>query len=581
MFCTAAMPQDTHNQALFADGKTVSEIGRRIYTTLPDGMAENHAIVHPSYLSSGVNYMGSTALQYALFGQTPPPHLFWNRGYIYSRLKETSDSLGFAHRVQGMDWPYFNIGTPTLHAIAGLFLHDREAAYLERVGLDWVEKVQAINRGRILDPEVSEICATQQDPVAVTEYGGSGFAFPYLLHRVYGPGETPCTPEEFLAATKGVRHYPHAGVLFHKHDKGQVSLSWRNQTMVMPLAMDGLELIGSARGSMLASIVVRGHPANEEIVGLRVWNGSDRASAVLSQHLAQGSVARKVFFASLPDGNTLVVERLFARKDITVESLRQGYLHIVNEKFACAGADGRARRTLYYPGGEKTFFGFPSRDPADDLILPLDHPAWVNIDDRMSLFFQGTGATRYTNRHFFKVWHAVADDLELSVQDTAQPYAKDALIGELTTLIVPSQKHGEIAGNPLIIAKTAEGVRAALSGNFLAWVNFGEKPCRTEAFFAAKPGCDMPVFPGAGVLGGDGWTYVLKGDALEGAIVEARGSLKLVSPGPGLRLKVEAVPGGAVYVTNPGKDLVNAEWRKGQALSKLSLKPGQIRVLTD
>ena len=30
---------------VFAGGKTVSEIGRRIYTTLPDGMAENHAIV--------------------------------------------------------------------------------------------------------------------------------------------------------------------------------------------------------------------------------------------------------------------------------------------------------------------------------------------------------------------------------------------------------------------------------------------------------------------------------------------------------------------------------------------------------
>ena len=70
-------------------------------------------------------------------------------------------------------------------------LHDREAAYLERVGLDWVEKVQTINQGRIIDPEVAAICETQQDPVAVTEYGGSGFAFPYLFHRVFGPGETP------------------------------------------------------------------------------------------------------------------------------------------------------------------------------------------------------------------------------------------------------------------------------------------------------------------------------------------------------------------------------------------------------
>jgi hypothetical protein len=581
MFCTATMPQDSFNQAPFADGKTVAETCRRIYTTLPDGMAENHGIVHPSYLSSGVSYLGSTALQHAVFGRTPPPHLFWNRQYIYDRLKETSDTLGFAHRVQGMDWPYFGTGNPGLHAIASLFLHDRGAAYLERVGLDWVEKVQTINHGRIIDPEVAAICETQQDPVAVTEYGGSGFAFPYLLHRVFGPGEAPCSPAEFLAATKGVRYYPHAGVLFHKHDRGQVSLSWRNQTMVMPLTNDGLELIGSARGSMLASIVVRDQPASEENVGLRVGNGSDRASAVLSQRLAQGSVARKVFFASFPDGNTLVVERLFARKNITVESLRQGYLHIVNEKFACAGPDGRARRTLYYPGGEKTFFGFPSRKPADDILLALDHPAWVNIDDRMSVFFRGSGATRYTNRHFFKVWHAVADDLELSVQEKPRSFAKNALIGELTSLICPGQKHSEIGASPLILAKTGEAVRAALVGDYLAWVNFGEQPCRDEALFAAKPGAGMPVFPGVSTLGGEGWTLAVRGDALEGVILEARGVLKLAAPVADQRLRVEAVPGGAVYMTNPGSAPLEVEWRKGQVRQKVALKPGETRKLED
>jgi hypothetical protein len=581
MFSTVTMPQDSYNALPFADGKTAAEICGRIYTTLPDGMAENHGIVHPSYLSSGVSYLGSTALQYALFGQTPPPHLFWNRQFIYDRLKETSDTLGFAHRVQGMDWPYFNTGNAGLHAVANLLLHDREAAYLERVALGWVEKVQTINHGRILDPDVAAICQTQQDPVAVTEYGGSGFAFPYLLHRVFGAGETPCSREEFLAATKGVRYYPHAGVLFHKHDKGQVSLSWRNQTMVMPLTNDGLELVGSARGSMLASVVVRDHPASEENVGLRVWNGSDRAAAVVSQRLAQGSVARKVFFASLPDGNTLLVERLSALEGITVESLRQGYLHIVNEKFACAGPDGRARRTLYYPGGEKTFFGFPSRDVGDDVTLALDHPAWVNVDDRLSLVFRGSRATRYTNRHFFKVWHAVADDLELSVQDAPQPFAKGSLIGELTALICPGQKHEESGGVPLVLADSGDNVRAALAGSYFAWVNFGEAPCRVEALFAGKAGDAMPVFPGASALSAEGWTYTIQADALEGTILEARGALRVVDAPSGLRVRVEAVPGGAVYVTNPGKDVAKMEWIRGKSRGALTLRPNEIRALAD
>ncbi len=579
MFATVTMPQDSYNQAPVADGKTAAELCNRVYTTLPDGLAENHGIVHPSYLGSGVSYMGTIALQYAVFGQTPPPHLFWNRRQIYDRLKETSDSLGFAHRVQGMDWPYFSVGNATLHAVANLFLHDREAAYLERVGLEWVEKVQTINRGRIQDPEVAEICATQQDPVAVTEYGGSGFAFPYLLHRVFGPGETPCSGGEFLAATKGVRYYPHAGVLFHKHDRGQVSLSWRNQTMVMPLSADGLELIGSARGSMLASLAVRDRAASEETVGLRVANGSDRASAVLNQHLAQGSVARRVFFASLPDGRTVVVERLFAREEVTVESLRQGYLHIVNEKFACAGEDGRARRTLYFPGGEKTFFGFPSRNPEDDITLALDHPDWVNIDDRMSIYFRGSGATRYTNRHYFKVWHAVADDLELSVLDGSRTYPKDALIAELTSLIVPGQKHGEIAGTPLVPARTTPEIGAIHIGDFLVWFNSGDAPGRSEAVFAALAGDDVPVFPGVSVLGDEAWTYTVAGDGLESSILEARGALKLSASRPGTQLKVEAVPGGAVMVTNTGRVRADLAWRTGRVRSAFILKPGAVRIL--
>jgi hypothetical protein len=581
MFDTVTMPQDSYNALPFADGQTAAEICGRVYTTLPDGLAENHGIVHPSYLASGVSYMGATALQYALFGQTPPPHLFWNRGYIYERLKETSDALGFPHRVQGMDWPYFGAGEAGLHAVANLLLCDRQAAYLERVALEWIEKVQAVHHGRLHDPEVAAVCQTVQDPVAVTEYAGSGFAYPYLLHRVFGPGEPPCSREEFMAATKGVRYYPYAGVLFHKHDKGQVSLSWRNQTMVMPLTNDGLELIGSARGSMLASIGVRDHPESEENVGLRVWNGSDRAAAVVSQRLAQGSVARKVFFASFPDGNTLLIERLSALEDITVDSLRQGYLHIVNEKFACAGPDGRARRTLYYPGGAKTFFGFPSRDPGDDLALTLDHPGWVNIDDRLSLIFEGSGATRYTNRHFFKVWHAVADDLELSVQDGPRSFARDTLIAELTTLICPGQTHEEAGGTLLVLGDVGDGVRAVLAGNSFAWVNFGEAPCRAEALFAGKAGGAMPVFPGVSCLGGEGWSYAIQADVLEGAILEARGALRIVSAPSGLRLRVEAVPGGAVYVTNPSADAAEIEWRRGRVRRAVALKARETLALTD
>jgi hypothetical protein len=206
-------------------------------------------------------------------------------------------------------------------------------------------------------------------------------------------------------------------------------------------------------------------------------------------------------------------------------------------------------------------FRLPSRDPADDVVLPLDHPAWVNIDDKMSLYFRGSGATRYTNRHFLKVWHAVADDLELSVLEAPQAFPKDSLVAELITLICPGQKHEEIEDRTLVVAETGEGARAALAGRYLAWVNFGDRPFQGEAFFAGSPGDDVPVYPGVTTLGGDGWRYKLEGGALEAAALEPRGSLRISAGRPESQLRVEAVPSGAVY-DQPAR-AVSMEWGPG------------------
>jgi hypothetical protein len=91
----------------------------------------------------------------------------------------------------------------------------------------------------------------------------------------------------------------------------------------------------------------------------------------------------------------------------------------------------------------------------------------------------------------------------------------------------------------------------------------------------------MPVFTGVSTLSDEGWTYAVRGDALEGTILEARGVLKIVAPRSDFRLRVEAVPGGAIYVSNQGKARVDAEWGKGQVRRKLALKPEETRTLTD
>ena len=148
----------------------------------------------------------------------------------------------------------------------------------------------------------------------------------------------------------------------------------------------------------------------------------------------------------------------------------------------------------------------------------------------------------------------MADDLELSVLEAPQAFAKDALVGELTTLICPGPEAWRNRGTaPSSPAETGDGVRAVLAGRYLAWVNFGEKPCRDEAFFAGNPGDEVPVFPGVTTLSGRGWRYRLQADALEGAILEPRGSLRISAGRPESPAAGRGGPGRRRLCDEPGE----------------------------
>jgi len=99
--------------------------------------------------------------------------------------------------------------------------------------------------------------------------------------------------------------------------------------------------------------------------------------------------------------------------------------------------------------------------------------------------------------------------------------------------------------------------------------------------FTGNLGDDVPVFPGVSRLSKEGWSYAVQGDALEGAILESRGILRISAGRPESQVIVEAVQGGAVFATNPGKGSVNLEWGAAPARQKLTLRPGETRKLPD
>jgi len=490
MFRTITMPRDAYNLAEFADGKTVSQLCGRTYTTLPDGTAENHGFVHPSYMASAIVLSGVALNLLHLYREAVPPHIHWHRHDTYRLLKGWCDATGAPQPVQGMDWPYFSYPVHAFfHAIANLYLGDPDAALLERCALETVERASALHGGRMVPREAVERGHGPQDPAIMRERTAAELARAYLAHRLLGAGEAPSDAEEFARRALGVYVYPHGGLVLHRHARGQTSLAWRNRTMVLPATREGGKLIGPASGSMLAQIEVRGHAASTTPVSLVIRDlvlrerdaAEDEAGVAVSllQDLAQESVRRHVYFVSLPNGNCLVAERLVARREVVVERVEQGRLSIINDGLLSGRQDLRGVRRLFWPGGEQVFYGVFSGE--EDVRLDLARASWVNVDDRCGLVYRGSGRAFYRNRHTFQVFRAVEDDLVLSLQDTPQAYASGQEIARLIALWCPEQTHQQTAAQQLTVHSTPANVFAAEVDGFLCACNLGAEAARLPA----------------------------------------------------------------------------------------------------
>jgi len=575
MFCTATVPQDMFNRKKF-DGKlTVSQLCGLRFTALPDFMAENHGFVHPSYTASAIYFTGLVGNMYRIYGRKEPKHVYWHRQDFYDNLKRLCDSTGSPHPVQGMDWPYL---TPRcfLHTSAYLYLRDPDAGYYERVALDLLEKIQLGNKGRMVDPEVASRCHDQQDPLILRELGIVSVADAYLAHRLFAEEEKvkPTSPKEIAEKFRGVKVYPHSGFVFHKHGRGQTSFSWRNYIMALPLTREGLLTIGPSAPrhglpSLLGKVSVRGHPESQKLVSINVKEEGDRFVATLVNDVSQESVRQEVLFASLPDGKVVSLETFTALKECTVEKVEQGYLQITNENFPCIEGNCNGFRRLYYPGGSETFKGFPGRTPDEDIFFTLESPGWLNVDDRVGIIFQGSGRTVYHNRHYFRPpsspYHAIADDLILSVQDKPKKYHAGEIVAKLTLVLYPEQPHRETERMRFTEVLSGGKALGLMVDDYLCVGNFGEVGRYT---FKLRREETVPIFPGITTIKRNGVSYTIHLGAGEGKICEPGAFIET----KGENLKVEYTDCGGLYLINEGEETVDVHLRKGKEKMQIKVK---------
>lgn len=499
MLLTATAPQDAKNHAPFAGGETIARRTGTTFTTLPDYMAENHGMVHPSYTCSSIGFLEHLAELYALFGKGLPPEALFNRERIYGELKRMTDGAGYLHPVQGMDWPYHAPDPGSgVHAAAAVLFDDPDAACLERRALGTLEARSRSNRGRMYAPEIGEACHDIQDPLVIRECSIAAPVHTYLLHRLLGDGPAPAAEAQAERRLRGVRVYPHSGFLFHRHAKGQTSFAWRNCIMALPVPREGILTVTPASWSVLANLEVRGRPDSQDERSLREEHGSDWFAAALVMDRAQGSVRQKVLCAGLPGGLTVVLERLDALEDLVVERADQGFVRVGNETFRGMASNCRGFRAFHTPEGSETFRGFVSTDPSSDVVRTYRHPAWVNVDGRLGIVFRGSGETVYHNRHFFETWWAVADDLTLSRMPPGLEVGKGKTVAALAAVFAPeasARRTAELAG-AFSVLEGSPGCTGALVDGYLAAARFSGAG-GTATFRLRRGGtAPVPVFAG-------------------------------------------------------------------------------------
>ena len=278
------------------------------------------------------------------------------------------------------------------------------------------------NDGRLYDKAFAEKAHDVQDPMIMREITVSAIGDAYALHRLFGPGPEPTPEEELERRLRGVRVFPHAGFVHHRHARGQTSLSWRNSIMALPLTREGIYTIAPAGNTWLGMPAVEG-PTGQPPPGERHVEPIDQGfAAALIVDRCQESLRQEVLLASLPDGRMLSWERFVALEDLVLQSLQQGWLRITNETFPRLGANSRGVRTLYHPGGAKDYRGGLGDSPDERRHRPvLIGRRGSTSTTGSGLRFIGPGETVYHNRHYHRPYHAIADDLVLSRLEGKRP----------------------------------------------------------------------------------------------------------------------------------------------------------------
>jgi len=341
----------------------------------PDFTVENHGIVHLGYLKTTLSMLLENSLPYLLTGTAVPK----------ACLHHVPD--GFAVLVRCMAWdaaPFYFSGndwkithtqaTDTMsYGLFSLLATNRQAAYLEEVGLDYLLRLQRQEQGYYnvrRDLESSGHAATR-------------LIAAYYAHAILGEGAEPLSPAEFDRSISGTCYLPEGRTLLHRTPSQFASFTWSQKRMALTFPQNGNWVIWPHFSS--GPGLINGQDASTRYAALRgishqVTSNSFTVSGVLDRH--KGAVQQAFFFTSLPGDMTVYIERLRRQKDFALRSRETGVIGLEYEF-------GKNAHTLFGQHGALTTLGVGGDQPRV-VELATD---WLNISDRIGYVVRRYPAT--------------------------------------------------------------------------------------------------------------------------------------------------------------------------------------------
>ena len=345
-----------------------------------DFTVENHGIVHLGYLKTTLSMLLENSLPYLLTGTAVPKACLHHVPEGFAVLVRCMAWDGAPIYFSGNDWKITHTqATDTMcYSLMSLLVGDRQGAYLEKVGLDYLLRIQKQEHGYYnvrRDLESGGQCATR-------------LIAAYLAHAVLGEGAKPLSPAEFDDSISGTCYLPEGRVVLHRTPSKFASFSWSQKRMALTFPRDGNWVIWPHFSS--GPGLINGQDASARYATLRdfthqVASNSFTVSGVLERY--KGAVQQAFLFTSLPGDITVYIERLRTREGFRLQSRETG---VIGLEYAL----GKNEHALYGREGALTTIGVGGERPR---VVELSTD-WLNISDRIGYVVRRHPATQNVMR---------------------------------------------------------------------------------------------------------------------------------------------------------------------------------------